>query len=264
MSVPAKEKPFLVVSDLHLGGVPGDTERRFRAFLDYAARESSGLLINGDLFEFGIAYRSAVPRGHVRVIAKLADVVESGVPVYFVGGNHDYLEWGGHVLREDAGVTLLPDPTVMEIAGRRALITHGDAVGAGATRERIERRLARSRPVVALLRLLHPDWVARIQPFTTTTRRQVNMHDSGEGGGPKTRAPGIEAWAREKLRDDASLDVVIAAHAHLPACVEVKPGRYYLNAGDWITHFTYLLMPQRGAPELRRWMEEGDREPTRR
>lgn len=126
----ATEKPFIVVSDTHLGAVPPATERRFREFLDYAASEASGLLINGDLFEFGIAYRSVVLREHVRVLAKLADVVESGLPVYFVPGNHDYLEWYGNILRDDVGLTLLPDPVVMEIAGRRALITHGDTVGA--------------------------------------------------------------------------------------------------------------------------------------
>lgn len=248
-----RSKPFFVVSDLHLGGVPATTERRFRAFLDHIVSAASGLLINGDLWEHGLAYRSVVPRGHVRVLAKLADVVESGVTVYFVAGNHDRLEWGGHVLKEDAGVTLLTDPIVMEIAGRRAMITHGDAVGAGATRERMERRIARSRVFTGVVRMLHPDWVARIQPYTTTTRRQVNMHGSGEGGGRKTRAPAIAAWACETLRQDPSLDLVIAGHAHLPAAVEVEPGRYYLNAGDWITHCTYLVLADGAPPELRHW-----------
>ncbi len=255
---PSKGKPFFVVSDVHLGAVPDATERSFRAFLDHAAREASGLLINGDLFEFGVAYRSVVPRKHVRVLAKLADVVEAGVPVYFVGGNHDHAEWGGEAL-EEIGVKILPDPTVMEIGGRRALITHGDAVGAGATarRERIERRIARSRVFVTFLRLLHPDWVARIQPYTTSTRRQVRRHEAGDGGGPKTRAPEIEAWTRERLQEDPSLDLVVAGHAHVPALVEVEPGRYYLNAGDWITQSSYLDIPWEGMPQLRWWKRAG-------
>lgn len=256
VSPPSKGKPFFIVSDIHLGAVPDATERSFRTFLDHAAREASGLLINGDLFEFGIAYRSVVPRKHIRVLANLADLVDAGVPVYFVGGNHDHVEWGGHAL-EDVGVTILPDPAVMEIAGRRALITHGDAVGVGPTarRERIERRIARSRVFVTLLRLLHPDWVARIQPYTTSTRRQVRRHEAGDGSGPKTRAPEIEAWARERLQAEPSLDLILAGHAHVPALVEVEPGRYYLNAGDWITNSSYLLLPQDGEPEVRRWVD---------
>lgn len=246
-------KPFLVVSDLHLGAVPAATERRFREFLDQEARESAGLLINGDLFEFGIAYRSVVRRDHVRVLAKLAELVESGLPVYFVAGNHDHVEWGGHVLQQDVGVQLLPDPVIMDVAGRRALITHGDTVGEGATRMRLEQRLARSRPALAFLRWLHPDLMDRLQPYMTSTRRQVRRHAAGQGGGPKRRAPAIEAWARATLRDDPSLDLVIAGHAHLPARVEVEPGRYYLNAGDWITHDSYLVLPENGAPEIRHW-----------
>jgi UDP-2,3-diacylglucosamine hydrolase len=253
VSSPTEGKPFLVVSDLHLGAVPAATERRFREFLDQEAREAAGLLINGDLFEFGMAYRSVVRREQVRVLAKLAELVESGVPVYFVAGNHDYLEWGGHVLQEDAGVQVLRDPVVMEIAGRRALVTHGDTAGRGATRERIERWLARRRLVVGFLRLLPPDLVDRLQPYMTSTRRQVRRYAAGQGGGPKRRAPGIEAWALEALRDDPSLDLVIAGHSHLPALVEVEPGRYYLNAGDWITHDSYLVLPEDGPPEIRHW-----------
>jgi UDP-2,3-diacylglucosamine hydrolase len=246
-------KPFLIVSDIHLGAIPEENERRFREFLDYASREASGLLINGDLFEFGIAYGSVVPRKHVRVLAKLADVVEAGVPVYFVPGNHDYVEWGGHVLEEDVGVKLLPDPTIMDIAGRRALITHGDTVGEGATRSRIERRLARSWPVATFLRWLHPDLAAWLQPYTTTTRRQVDLRH--EGGGPKSRARQIEAWAREALRKDPTLDFVVAAHAHLPKCLEVHPRRYYLNAGDWITHCTFLQVSFETQPRICRFPE---------
>lgn len=250
---PAGKKPFLVTSDLHLGAVAARTDSDFRAFLDYAATEAAALLINGDLFEFGIAYRSVVSRKHVRVLAKLADIVESGLPVYFLAGNHDYLEWGGHVLQQDVGITLLADPVVMQVAGRRALITHGDVAGAGAMRSRIERRLARSRAVVGLLRGLHPDLAARLQPLTTTTRRQVRLHREGQGGGPKLRAPAIESWARATLRKDPSLDLVIAAHAHLPARIEIEPGRYYLNPGDWIAHYTYLIVPASGPPEIQRW-----------
>ncbi len=72
--------------------LPDANERRFRESLDYTARESSGLLINGDLFELRIAYRSVVPRKHVRVLAKIADVVEVAFRSTFVGGNHDYVE----------------------------------------------------------------------------------------------------------------------------------------------------------------------------
>ena len=244
-------KPFLVVSDVHLGAVPASTEASFRRFLDYARENASGLLINGDLFEFGVAYRSVIPSKHYRVLAKLADLVDAGVPVYFTGGNHDHVEWGGHAL-EEAGVTILEDRTVMQLAGRRALISHGDTACRG--RPVIERRLGRSRLFVGLMRSIHPDLLARVQPYTTSTRRQVRREAAGLDSGPKSHAGDIEVWARESFLRDPTLCLVIAGHSHYPAKVEVGHGRYYLNAGDWISHFTYIEIPSVGlAPSIQRW-----------
>lgn len=250
------EKPFLVVSDVHLGAVPCSTEASFRRFLDYTRKNASGLLINGDLFEFGIAYRTVIPSKHYRVLAKLADLGDAGVPVYFTGGNHDHVEWGGHAL-EDAGVTILEDRTIMEVLGRRTLISHGDSACIG--RPAFERRLGRNRAFVALMRSIHPDLLARIQPYTTSTRRQVQRVAAGMGGGPKSHAADIEAWARQVLHDDDSIDVVIAGHSHLPALVEVFVGRYYLNAGDWIAHFTFADIPADGSsPKIKKWTGAGE------
>jgi UDP-2,3-diacylglucosamine hydrolase len=248
-------KPFLVVSDLHLGAVPVSTEASFRRFLDWTSEHASGLLINGDLFEFGVAYRSVIPSKHYRVLAKLADLVDAGVPVYFTGGNHDHVEWGGRAL-EDAGVTILEDRTVLELAGWRTLISHGDTACQG--RPAIERRLARSRIFVALMRSIHPDLIARIQPYTTSTRRQVRRNAAGLGGGPKSHVGEIEAWARKALQREPGLDLVIAGHSHLPVLLEVEAGRYYVNAGDWISHFTFAEIPADGSPPVvRRWTGVG-------
>lgn len=248
-------KPFLVVSDLHLGAVPASTEASFRRFLDWTRESASALLINGDLFEFGVAYRSVIPSKHYRVLAKLADLVDAGVPVYFTGGNHDHVEWGGHAL-EDAGVILLDDRTVMDIGRRRALVTHGDTACKG--RPAFERRLGRSRLFVTLMRSIHPDWLARVQPFTTSTRRQLRRLDAGLGGGPKRHAEEIEAWAVNQLRRDATLRLVIAGHSHLPAITEVDKSRYYLNSGDWISHYTYLEIPSDDSPPLVRFWAHDD------
>lgn len=245
------EKPFFVVSDVHLGAVPASTEASFRRFLDYTRENASGLLINGDLFEFGVAYRTVIPSKHYRVLAKLADLVEAGVPVYFLGGNHDHVEWGGHVL-EDAGVAILEDQTVMMLGGRRTLVSHGDAVCRG--RPALERRLGRSRAFVGLMRSIHPDLLAWIQPYTTTTRRQVRRASAGLGGGPKSHSCEIEAWARKSLRNDSFLDLVVAGHSHLPQLIEADEGRYYLNTGDWITHFTFAEIPTIDSPpKVRTW-----------
>ena len=83
---------------------------------------------------------------------------------------------------------------------------------------------------------------------------RVARHERGEGTGPKRDAPRVEAWAREQLKSFPDIDLVLVGHSHMPVWLEVEPGRFYLNTGDWIEHMTYAVLPTtKRAPELRRW-----------
>src|SRR6185503_15626955 len=92
----AMSKPDFIASDVHLGPTTPDRERSFLGFLEHIGAQAATLLINGDLFDFWFEYGSVVPGKHFRVLAALADLVESGVPVTLMGGNHD--AWGGKFL----------------------------------------------------------------------------------------------------------------------------------------------------------------------
>jgi UDP-2,3-diacylglucosamine hydrolase len=250
-------KPFLVVSDLHLGVVPAETERAFRDFLRFAAAEAAGLLINGDLFDVWIASRHFVVRDHVRVLAAIADVVESGVPVYFVGGNHDALEFGGSMLRDDLGVTILEEPARVILGAYRSLVVHGDGVHATRSEYRKRHPILRSRGFRWLVqRFVHLDRIYDGVARWSGTREFVDRQLRGEDTGPKPLAPLIEMWAIRALRELPEVDLVLAGHSHLPAWIEVEPRRYYVNTGDWVSHMTYAVLPSDGgAPELCRWPE---------
>lgn len=241
-------RPAYVVSDIHLGAVPASTERAFRDFLGHVEREASSLLINGDLFDFWFEYRHVILAEHFRVVARLAEVVEAGVPVTFVGGNHD--AWAGDFLRARVGMTVADGPLAMTLGGRRALVAHGDGVGRGDLKYRALKAVIRHRATVGAFRLIHPDFGRRIALLASTTEHKAGDGDPHARG----RADFIRAWAEERLREDPSLELVVAGHAHVPAVVEVAPGRWYANAGDWIRSFTYLVLPPGGgAPELRTW-----------
>ena len=255
----ADVRPFYVVSDVHLGAVPPTTERAFRRFLEHVGTAASGLLINGDLFDVWLATRHFVVRHHVRVLAAVADLVEGGVPVYFVGGNHDAQEFGGAMLRDELGVTLLDEPARVTLAGRRTLVMHGDGVWPapqGYPRYRKRHPILRSRAFrAAAERLAHVDRIYDRVAAWSGTRAFVARHARGESTGPKPAAAPIEAWARAALAEEPELRLVLAGHSHLPACVEVSPGRFYLNTGDWIEHMTYAVLPPAGgAPALQRWI----------
>lgn len=242
------DKPFLIVSDTHLGAVPERTERAFRHFLEEEAVSASGLLINGDLFDFWFEYRTVIPRQHYRVLASLAAVVERGVPIWFMGGNHD--AWGGNFLETEVGIQLLSGPTTLALGGRRALIAHGDGVGEGDLGYRALKRVIRHPVTIGAFRLVHPDWGAWIAGRVSSTEEKAAPDDMSG----LTRAEPIRTWARERLRQDPSLQLVVAGHSHVPEIEEVAPGRYYVNSGDWVRHSSYVELPADGsAPVLRSW-----------
>jgi UDP-2,3-diacylglucosamine hydrolase len=247
------EKPVYVVSDTHLGAVPRETERAFRGFLDHVATHAQALLINGDLFDFWFEYRHVVLREHFRVVAALADVVDAGVKVWFVGGNHD--AWGGSFLRDEVGIELLNGPVEMTLAGRRALVAHGDGVGSGDFKYRALKAVIRHPVSIGAFRVLHPDfgrWIAG--------RASSTEHKAGGDAAARGRAAYIRQWAEERLRADPTLELVLAGHAHLASVTEVEPGRFYVNSGDWLGTFDYVVLPPGGGPpELRDWRSEAAR-----
>jgi len=238
--------PVYIASDVHLGAVPDETERAFVRFLRHVGEAGSSLLLAGDLFDFWFEYGSVVPGRHFRVLAALADLVDAGIPVTLAGGNHD--AWGGRFLREEVGLAFHVDPFRIALAGRTALVAHGDGVGRGDLKYRALKTLLRSRPTIAAFRTLHPEIGVRVARAVSTTEAKATNDDAVEG-----RARHIEAWARRQLLGDVSIDLVICGHAHRPAMVDVGGGRWYLNSGDWISHFSYITLTVANAPELRFW-----------
>ena len=244
--------PVYIASDIHLGAVPADTERRFVDFLDHVAADASRLIVNGDLFDFWFEYGEVVPGRHFRTLAALARVVEAGVPVSLVGGNHD--AWGGRFLRDEVGLELIDGVWRTELAGAPTLIAHGDGLGAGDIKYRMLKATIRSGAAIWAFRALHPELGMRLARAVSSTETKGHSESAAQG-----RARFLRAWGAEQLRLDPTLRYVVCGHAHVPESIEVEPGRFYLNGGDWIRHRTYLTIDAGGA-ELRVW----DRPPAQR
>ena len=241
-------KPAFLVSDVHLGAVPPETEEAFRRWLLHVKGSASRLIINGDLFDFWFEYRRVVLAEHVRVLAMLADLVESGVPVLLVGGNHDW--WGGDFLRRRIGVEFHQRPVRIELQGRSVLLAHGDGLGKGDFGYRCLRLFLRHPLTRWLFRWLHPDLGAWLAERVSGTRKELQVAPEARGPG---RAGFLEAWASDALAADATLDIVAAGHAHEPTVQEVFPGRFYVNSGDWVIHRSYATIADSGPPILHEW-----------
>jgi len=243
------EQPTLLTSDVHLGSVPPETEDAFCRWLAWAATAGREIVLNGDVFDFWFEFRTGVPKGHERVLGTLKEVVSSGVPVTMMGGNHDW--WGGDYLTGEIGVEFLHDPVVRSYSGFRTLLAHGDGVGAGDLGYRLLKLVLRGRLTIGAFRLLSPElgaWIAR--------RVSQTEHRTG-GPTPDERRRGerLRDWARQQLLDDPGLDLIVLGHTHVPVLDEVAPGRWYVNAGDWVSHRSYLRLEEGSSPVLEEWTD---------
>jgi UDP-2,3-diacylglucosamine hydrolase len=115
----------LFISDLHLDAVRPEITALFRRFLDAEARQAEQLYILGDFFEVWIGDDNPDPH-HAEVIQALRRLTDSGVPVSFMRGNRDFII--GADFAAKTGVTLLEDPTVVDLYGIRTLLMHGDTL----------------------------------------------------------------------------------------------------------------------------------------
>lgn len=247
MSLPA---PCYILADVHLGVAPRETERALIAFLRALPGRAGSLMIDGDLFDFWFEWRTAIPRTGFRVLAALADVVDAGVPVTWIAGNHDC--WGGDVLRQDVGVTYHFGAWTGDLAGWRARVEHGDGL-----RGREDRGYRAIRPV-----LRHPLSKAafRLLPVDTASRLATGSSQASRTYRPRDDGLGIRRAGMARLEAEPQLELLVLGHSHVAGVERASTGGVYANPGSWLDAPTYLRVDAREIA-LCRWdgSAEGDR-----
>lgn len=243
----------VVVSDVHLGAIPPARERAFLDFLEAVPRIGLELLIAGDLFDFWIEYGQVVPRGYLPALARLRRLVEAGVRVRLLGGNHD--GWAGDFLADEVGLEVVHGPAVIDVSGRRAFVAHGDGLGGGDLGYRVLKRVIRSRLGSGLFRILHPDIGVPLARLASSTEDS----EPGDSSVPGSRAARLAACAERLLREDPSLDLIVLGHAHEPRLDRIEGRRFYLNPGDWVHHCSYGVVSA-DAVRLETWPTGGSGE----
>ncbi len=223
------------IADAHLGQGSDDSnltrERDLLAFFDLVRSERASLYVDGDLFDFWFEYGRVIPKRYVRVLHELGGLRRAGVPVTYVGGNHDF--WIGDYLRRELDVTFTDAPLKLTIQGRRILLAHGDGLGPGDRGYKLLKRVLRNRFSRNLFRWIHPDLGI---PLATMTSHTSRYH------APRTTRP--EEWIFDRLARPwfrEGFDAVVLAHYHIPAHRKESDGEL-LVLGDWIDRRTYACL----------------------
>lgn len=113
----------LFVSDIHLSAHTPQRVQLFLSFLDQYAIGVRDLYILGDLFSAWIGKDVSDPSQEI-VLSALRKLVYSGVNVYFMAGNRDFLISDKYLAHY--GIQWLDDFSLIDLLGVPTLLTHGD------------------------------------------------------------------------------------------------------------------------------------------
>lgn len=236
----------LVVADAHLGQVPQSVRTAFHAFLAEVPQVGDHLVVTGDLFDFWFEYPSVIPRKHFATVAKLQEVRDRGIPITFVGGNHD--RWGGTFFSKDLGIQFFGGEAELDLAGRRTFVVHGDGLTEQHWSGALMHRFTRNPITIAVFRVLHPTigfWIADL--FSR------HLADNTKDKAVLDRASAAQQrWAADFLVKHPDVNTVIMAHTHRPMLDRLPDGRTFLNPGAFLDGGRYAEITA-GGVELKRF-----------
>ena len=127
------DKKIYFLSDFHLGAPDFSSslvrEKKIVAFLDHIRADALQIIIAGDVFDFWYEYKTVVPKHFVRLLGKLAEITDSGIPVMLFAGNHDM--WMRGYFQNELNIPVFFEPKTFEWNHKKFFIGHGDGLGPG-------------------------------------------------------------------------------------------------------------------------------------
>lgn len=223
-----------VLSDIHLGTYGSHASE----LLDYLKSiKPKKLVLNGDIIDMWQFNKRYFPAAHTAVIRQVIKMVEQGVKVYYITGNHD------DALRHYSPFASkhfeLIDKLVLTVDGKRYWIFHGDVFDSS---------------------IQHAKWIAKLGGYgydlLIRGNRLINKALHSVGKQPVSLSKKIKANIKNAVRYindfedtaielaiDQGYDYVICGHIHQP-CIRSIKSRHgsttYMNSGDWVENLTAL------------------------
>lgn len=228
------EKPAFFLGDAHLGvNPPGAIPHREQLLVELLRSwkgAASHVVILGDLFEFWFEYRYYVNKEHFALFCALAELVQSGVQVHLLRGNHDFAY--GDFFPENLGVKTAVN-LKLELQGKSIFFTHGDGAAQSDRAYRLYRKILDNPLNRWLFKQIHPDWGMSLA-------RLVGRRSRKFGKDREIKLDEYLDWAEGVIKKH-NCQVCIHGHHHIPGIWPVKSG-LVASPGEWIKKLTYLKL----------------------
>ena len=226
-------------SDLHLG-VPNREkslvrEKLFVQWLDEIKSDAEAIYLVGDIFDFWFEYKKAVPKGYVRLLGKLAEISDSGIPIHIFTGNHDM--WFFDYLEDEINAHIYREPIEISLKGKRFFIGHGDGLGPGDNGYKLIKKIFTNKLCQWLFERIHPNLGISIAQYWSKKSRIANGEKDESYHGEKEW---LTQFCKEKIKT-IEVDYFIFGHRHLPLEVDLGSNTTYINLGEWVNYNSYAV-----------------------
>ncbi len=237
MQLPISKKIYFL-SDFHLGApnrvLSLEREKKIVRFLEAIKADAAMIFIVGDMFDFWYEYKTVVPRGYTRLLGKLAELTDSGIPIHFFVGNHDM--WMSGYFEQELNIPVYHHPKTFEFNGKQFFIGHGDGLGPGDHGYKTLKKIFRNPICHWLFGQLHPSLGMGIANYMSRrSKEKTGTSDEAFLGEDKEW---LILFCKETLKTQY-FDYFIFGHRHFPLDFPLEGNSRYINLGDWIRTFTY-------------------------
>ena len=223
------------ISDVHIGAGTEDKENskinKLFSFLEFINHPENKLYIVGDLFDFWFEYKHVIPKKHYQVFYQFYKLIENKVEINFLPGNHDY--WNRDFFQDQIGFIVHPEILEVELQSKKFFLFHGDGISKQDKGYKLLKKVFRNPINIYLYHWLHPDLGVPLARLTSHTSRQHTgnkiLNDESD----------YLNFAADKF--NKGFDYVVFGHSHKPWLKNLA-GKYAINLGDWINHFSYGLL----------------------
>jgi UDP-2,3-diacylglucosamine hydrolase len=235
-------KKIYFLSDFHLGAPNAvaslEREKKIVRFLDRIKNDAAQLFIVGDLFDFWYEYKTVVPKGYVRILGKLAEITDSGIPVHFFVGNHDM--WMKDYLQTELNIPVYFEPAAFTFNGKRFLVGHGDGLGPGDHGYKFLKKVFRNPLCQWLFGILPPAIGVGVANYFSRKSRAKALAANTDAIFLGEEKEWLIIYCKEVLQKD-KYDFFVFGHRHLPIYFNLTESSLYVNLGDWLKYYSYAV-----------------------
>lgn len=237
ISFPNNKKIYFA-SDQHLGAPTPEAsfprEQKFVAWLNEVKEDAAAIFLLGDLFDFWFEYKTVVPKGFVRVLGKLAEIKDSGIPIYFFVGNHDL--WMKDYFEKELNIPVYHNPQEFTFNDTSFFIGHGDGLGPGDKGYKRMKKVFTFPLFQWMFKWFHPDLGMKLGQYMSVKNKMISGDEDAKFLGEENEW--LVQYCKRKL-ETKHCDYFVFGHRHLPLDIDLNNQSKYINLGDWISHFTY-------------------------